>query len=159
MYEDYLFALDKTKIQYKSLNYDGSITYLDATYNNLVAAGYTIKLDGEDKEVVDAATAANFVAAAGNREYFQALQTGRVTTSNRTVDGYTEVYTLDQLKQVNGNGKFRLMADMKRIDMKDRKYDSDLAALDTERNAIKQKIETLKTVAKENVERTFKLFS
>ena len=34
-----------------------------------------------------------------------------------------------------------------------------LAALDTERNAIKQEMETLKTVAKENVERTFKLFS
>ena len=50
-------------------------------------------------------------------------------------------------------------ADMKKIDMKDRKYDSDLAALDNERNAIKQEMETLKTVAKENVERTFKLFS
>ena len=50
-------------------------------------------------------------------------------------------------------------ADMKKIDNKDRKYDSDLAALDTERNAIKQEMETLKSVAKENVERTFKLFS
>ena len=47
---------------------------------------------------------------------------------------------------------------MKRIDLKDRKYDTDLAALDTERNAIKQEMEILKTVAKENVERTFKLF-
>ena len=50
-------------------------------------------------------------------------------------------------------------SDMKRIDVKDRKYDMDLAALDNERNAIKQEIETLKTVSKENVERTFKLFS
>ena len=49
-------------------------------------------------------------------------------------------------------------ADMKKIDMKDRKYDTDLAALDTERNAVKQEMDTLKTVAKENVERTFKLF-
>ena len=39
------------------------------------------------------------------------------------------------------------------------KYDTDLAALETERNAIKSEIETLKTVSKENVERTFKLFS
>ena len=45
------------------------------------------------------------------------------------------------------------------IDKKDRKYDSDLASLETERNAIKQEMETLKTVAKENVERTFRLFS
>ena len=50
-------------------------------------------------------------------------------------------------------------ADMKRIDAKDTKYDYDLAALDNERNAIKQEMETLKTVAKDNVERTFKLFS
>ena len=50
-------------------------------------------------------------------------------------------------------------ADMKRIDLKDRKYDTDLAALDTERNAIKQEIDTLNTIAKDNVERTFKLFS
>lgn len=50
-------------------------------------------------------------------------------------------------------------ADMLKIDRKDRKYDIDLANLDNERNAIKQEIETLKTIAKENVERTFKLFS
>ena len=49
-------------------------------------------------------------------------------------------------------------ADMKRIDLKDRKYDTDLCAIENERNAIKQEIETLKTVAKENTERTIKLF-
>ena len=50
-------------------------------------------------------------------------------------------------------------ADMRKIDAKDRKYDQDLAAIDNERNAIKSEMETLKTVAKDNVERTFKLFS
>ena len=49
-------------------------------------------------------------------------------------------------------------ADMRQIDMKDRKFDYDLAALDAERNAVKQEMETLKTVAKDNVDRTFKLF-
>jgi len=49
-------------------------------------------------------------------------------------------------------------ADMRQIDMKDRKFDYDLAALDAERNAIKSEMETLKTVAKDNVDRTFKLF-
>ena len=48
---------------------------------------------------------------------------------------------------------------MKRIDNKDKKFDYDLAALDNERNAIKEEMETLQTVAKDNVERTFKLFS
>ena len=50
-------------------------------------------------------------------------------------------------------------ADMRKIDVKERKYDADLAGIENERNAIKQEMETLKTVAKDNVERTFKLFS
>ena len=50
-------------------------------------------------------------------------------------------------------------ADMKAIDKKDSRYDTQLAACETERNAIKEEVDTLKTVAKENVERTFKLFS
>jgi hypothetical protein len=50
-------------------------------------------------------------------------------------------------------------ADMKKIDRKDSKYDSDIAALETERTAISDEMDTLKTVAKDNVERTFKIFS
>ena len=50
-------------------------------------------------------------------------------------------------------------ADMAKINAKDKKFDTDIAALEQERNAIKTEIDTLKTVAKDNVERTFKLFS
>ena len=49
-------------------------------------------------------------------------------------------------------------ADMRQIDMKDRRYDAELAAVDTERNAIKEEMETLKNVIKDNVEMNFKLF-
>ena len=50
-------------------------------------------------------------------------------------------------------------ADMRKINQKDKKFDTDLAALEAERNAIKTEIDTLKTVAKDNVDRTYKLFS
>ena len=50
-------------------------------------------------------------------------------------------------------------ADMNRINSKDARYDTELSQLETERNAIKQEMETLKNVAKENVDRTFKIFS
>ena len=50
-------------------------------------------------------------------------------------------------------------ADMRKIDAKDKKFDTDLAAMEQERNAIKTEMETLKTVAKDNIDRTFKLFS
>ena len=85
-----------------------------------------------------------------------------------TDEGYhifeTSVATNTNLQEVTDTSllkkaEAKYESDMKKIDLKDRKYDSDLAALDAERNAIKQEMETLKTVAKENVERTFKLFS
>jgi len=47
---------------------------------------------------------------------------------------------------------------MAKINSKDKKYDTNLASLDTERNAIKTEIDTLKTVSKDNIDRTFKLF-
>jgi predicted nucleic acid-binding Zn-ribbon protein len=48
---------------------------------------------------------------------------------------------------------------MNRINKKDTRYDNELAQFETERTAIKDEIETLQTVIKENVEKTFKLFS
>jgi len=75
----------------------------------------------------------------------------------------TSVATNTMLQEVEDTTNLRKAeakyeADMRRIDMKDRKYDYDLAAIENERNAIKQEMETLKTVIKDNVERTFKLF-
>jgi len=49
-------------------------------------------------------------------------------------------------------------ADMRKINLKDKKFDTELASMDAERNAIKTEMDTLKSVAKENVDRTFKLF-
>ena|GEM_PF-2277896 len=82
--------------------------------------------------------------------------------SYKMVDTNVSVET--HLREVNDEtnlkkAEAKYEADMKRIDLKDRKYDTDLAAMETERNAIKEEMETLKTVAKDNVERTFKLFS
>ena len=75
-------------------------------------------------------------------------------TSVATNTGLREV--TDEVALKKAEAKYE--ADMKKIDMKDRKFDTELAAMETERNAIKQEMETLKTVAKDNVERTFKLF-
>ena len=76
-------------------------------------------------------------------------------TSISTNTGLQEV--TDEVELKKAEAKYE--ADMKKIDAKDKKFDTDLAAMETERNAIKQEMETLKTVAKDNVERTFKLFS
>jgi archaellum component FlaF (FlaF/FlaG flagellin family) len=199
VYEDYLDAMDKTKIQVKHLTTDGSITYKDITkYADFTDSGYALMYkdvvyDGTSGKtftdlvkatynasatdtVVNAYTAGQFETIITNlinsgdviivtkdnkaNKWHQPTDTDIVNfsdweTSVSTNTGLQEV--TDEVELKKAEAKYE--ADMKRIDLKDRKYDTDLAALDTERNAIKSEMETLKTVAKDNVERTFKLFS
>jgi len=214
VYEDYLEALDKTKIQYKVLTTDGSVTYRDISqYNDLISAGYAIHYKGvtfdgttKYKNGTDGnlypsdATLPTGVTFTGSEKTanwdtllkelgitdvsgdFEKVITNIINSGEVTIvskgdettfrqgddsdfaDFETSVSTNTGLQEVSDEVELRKAeakyeADMKKIDNKDKKYDTDLAALDTERNAIKQEMETLKTVAKENVERTFKLFS
>ena len=50
-------------------------------------------------------------------------------------------------------------ADMKKINKKETKIDTELSQLEAERTAIKTEQDSVKTVAKDNVNLTFKLFS
>ena len=216
VYEDYLEALDKTKIQYKVLTTDGSVTYQDIKqYADFIQAGYAIHYngitfdgttkykegsDGKYYATTPAATLPDGVTVSGTEKtadwntlldelgiksvsgdfenvITNIINSGEVTivdkgdetsfrqgTATDFADFETSVSTNTGLQEVSDEvllrkAEAKYEADMKKIDNKDRKYDTDLAALDTERNAIKQEMETLKTVAKENVERTFKLFS
>ena len=211
VYEDYLDALDKTKIQKKTINADGSLTYVDiASYADFLNAGYALVVHGtngtdgtgncticdtQDKlvaackqiykdesgnqlDITSALSGANFktllqnlinsgdvTIVVGNRTASGTYDfSGIGSDINKFSDAETSISTNTGLQEVTDEielkkAEAKYEADMKRIDLKDRKYDTDLAALDTERNAIKQEMETLKTVSKDNVERTFKLFS
>lgn len=98
------------------------------------------------------------------------LQEGFIVLHKMTGDGVTSaaeeinIATDTALQEVTDEldlkkAEARYEADMRKINAKDKKFDTDIAALEQERNAIKTEIDTLKTVAKDNVERTFKLFS
>ena len=50
-------------------------------------------------------------------------------------------------------------SDMKKINAKDKKYDTELSTLENQRSAMKEEMESLKTVINDNIQRTFKLFS
>ena len=76
-------------------------------------------------------------------------------TSVATNTGLREVSDETNLKKAEAQYE----ADMLKIDKKERRYDTDLAAVENERDAISSEIDTLETVASDNVERTFKLFS
>ena len=199
VYEDYLDAMDKTKIQVKHLTTDGSITYKDITkysdftgcgyalmYNNVVYDGTTGKTFTDLVKATYNSSATDDVINAYSAGQFETIITNLINSGDVIIvtkdqkankwhqpndtdivnfsDWETSVSTNTGLQEVTDEvelkkAEAKYEADMKRIDLKDRKYDTDLAALDTERNAIKQEMETLKTVAKDNVERTFKLFS
>lgn len=78
--------------------------------------------------------------------------------------GDTSVMTSTKLQEVSDEiglkkAEAQYEADMSKINKKDARFDTELAQLETERNAIKDEIETLKTVAKDNADRTFKIFS
>ena len=213
VYEDYLEALDKTKVQYKVLTTDGSVTYRDIQqYSDFTGAGYAlhykgVTFDGKTNYIVGTDgnyynKAADMPQGVNQKEQkvanwdnllkelgitqvsgdFEKVITNIINSGEVTIvakgnetefrqgtdadfaDYETSISTNTGLQEVSDEVELRKAeakyeADMKKIDNKDRKFDTDLAALDTERNAIKQEMETLKTVAKENVERTFKLFS
>ncbi len=204
VYEEYLEALEKTKIQKKILTTDGSVTYRDITsYQDFLDSGFALQYNGHTytgaDQTIQAAAANPATRTFGNLLHdlgitqlsgkfedviTNIINSGQVTIVSARKDGTfaqetdnagapqdqdfhiyeTSVSTNTNLQEVTDSSllkkaEAKYEADMKKIDMKDRKYDSDLAALDAERNAIKQEMETLKTVAKENVERTFKLFS
>lgn len=172
-YEDYLEALEATKIQRKKLNTDGSITYVDITsYQELVDAGFKLKYSKNGDVCDDLATVAQKLGLANlddNKECITNLiNSGEFvlidTNIVDTTDQETSVATNTSLREVDNETLLKKAeaayeANMKKIDMKDRRYDQDLAALDAERNAVSSEMETLKTVAKENVDRTFKIFS
>ena len=119
-YDDYLVALDATKIQMKTINTDGSLNYVDATYNLLKENGYKLTFKDQDKVVVSQSTADNFIRANGVREAFVALESGRVDSSFRNkTDGYYEIYSTEQFLALASNCSYsftnnncRLMSDI-----------------------------------------------
>jgi len=141
VYQTYLEELEATKIQYKALQEDGSITFHDATLSKLQELGYRFQIIGlpgflvthDDVAMYNLATNSGADMEGGNEDYFVALKTGRIghtavteevdpndpekkvynTTSDRVNknDGFTEIYTLDQLKEMTGSGTYRLMND------------------------------------------------
>lgn len=78
--------------------------------------------------------------------------------ANSSISTSTKVSEMSDEKELK-KAEAQYEADMNRINAKDARYDTQLSQLETERNAIKNEIDTLKTVANDNVERTFKIFS
>ena len=152
--------------------YGISITAGDSysVVTNLVTEGYVVLLEQRpEPEAGYSFVAGNpprikFEDADGNVTEYTDLNT--IVDDNIVlykVFGDTSVATSTKLQEVSDEvglkrAEAEYEADMNKINSKDTRYDNELSQLETERNAIKTEIETLETVAKENVDRTFKIF-
>src|SRR5574344_2557629 len=116
VYQEYENALNATKVQVKQIGTDGSTSYIDATYKSMTTNGYNIKFKGSDGYIADDFTKGNWTTAAGNRDYFIALETRRVTASDGIATNLNtknvEVYTYDQLSKVRSTDNVVLMEDI-----------------------------------------------
>ena len=132
-------AVGATKVKgYKQLTADSTVT---AKLGNI---SFT------NKEVLRNLVEAGFIV------FEKPMSDGTYSQVNIATDTNLQEVS-DELDLKKAEAKYE--ADMRKIDAKDKKFDTDLAALEQERNAIKTEMDTLKTVAKDNVDRTFKLFS
>ena len=181
IYQEYENALNKQKVQLRHIGPDGSANYEDATLNEIFEAGYQITIQTGDgqwktytkdtKNNIEGDTGITKAALDKVETLRNMVEAGFIVFRKPTKDAngndtFTEVNiaTDTSLQEVQDETELKKAeakyeADMRKIDAKDKKFDTDLAALEQERNAIKTEIDTLKTVAKDNVDRTFKLFS
>jgi len=211
VYQDYEDALNKQKVQLKSVGSDGTATYKDITGTDLKSAGYAFEVATGQysgkvySTIADAAKAASGTALTADATGGTDGTTNTITNlieagfvvlvklPQQSTGGYPDITTLtgysatvgipiDTVKTTYSNtnetniatdtnlqetsdetllkkAEAKYEASMAKIDAKDKKFDTDIASLDNERTAIKTEIDTLKTVAKDNIDRTFKLFS
>ena len=151
---------------------------LQALYNEMLECVNAHNGDASKAFIaVDATTGEDYAPNADEAQQFNnsvyltnMLQSGFIVLHKMTGDGVTaaaeeiNIAVDTSLQEVSNEldlkkAEAKYEADMRKINAKDKKFDVDIAALEQERNAIKTEMDTLKTVAKDNVERTFKLFS
>ena len=138
----------------------GSDTYLvSEVTNGIVTKGKKFETTSDttlkDIDVTSTEVLRNMVEA-GFIVFEKPMYDGTFSEVNIATDTSLQEVS-DELDLKKAEAKYE--ADMRKINNKDKKFDTDLAAMEQERNAIKTEIDTLKTVAKDNVDRTFKLFS
>ena len=136
-----------------SVSQDGTFVGTNEQVTNFINEGYIVLVKVLDK---DNKRVENFTDGAKLEDIQKAEATSGTYEVNVATDtGLQEV--TDEVDLKKAEAKYE--SDMRKINNKDAKFDTDLAALESERNAIKTEMDTLKSVAKDNVDRTYKLFS
>ena len=145
-----MYAMSKRGVTVVTEEQAASVDFL----TNMVTEGqavFTTFAPSQVQKLADLTEAQ--INAMTDKEYEEMM--GIVNTSVATNTSLREVSNEINVKKAEA----KYEADMKEINKKDTKYDTQLSACETERNAIKEEVDSLKNVIKDNVDRTFKLFS
>ena len=140
--------------QGQTTGWDRTDSDIDEALNfyEMIKGGYIIV---EDEQASSTEWLSNMVNS-GTATFTQLDRTTKKTFDTNIATNVLLQEVSDDVELKKAEAEYE--ADMRKIDNKDKRYDVELAHLENERNAIKTEIDTLKTVAKDNVDRTFKLF-
>ena len=145
-----MYAMTKRGVTVVTEEQAASVDFL----TNMVTEGQAVFTTFDPSQVQKLADLTEAqINAMTDKEYEEMM--GIVNTSVATNTSLREVSNEINVKKAEA----KYEADMKEINKKDTKYDTQLSACETERNAIKEEVDSLKNVIKDNVDRTFKLFS
>lgn len=145
-----MYAMSKRGVTVVTEEQAASVDFL----TNMVTEGQAVFTTFDPSQVQKLADLTEAqINAMTDKEYEEMM--GIVNTSVATNTSLREVSNEINVKKAEA----KYEADMKEINKKDTKYDTQLSACETERNAIKEEVDSLKNVIKDNVDRTFKLFS
>ena len=152
----YKITLQKTGKEWLTFFKNDLDQIVDEDGNEITADDVFQNLDLNSTEVLRNMVEAGFITF--QKPTNELDENGEIVYSEVNIATDTNLQEVsDETELKKAEAKYE--ADMRKIDAKDKKFDTDLAAMEAERNAIKTEIDTLKTVAKDNVDRTFKLFS
>lgn len=152
VYQDMATAVTELKNS-GSISQDGTFTGTNEQVTNFINEGYIVLVKVVDK---DNKRVENFT----DGDLLEDIQKAEATSGTYEINVATDTGLQEVTDEVDlKKAEAKYESDMRKINNKDAKFDTDLAALESERNAIKTEMETLKSVAKDNVDRTYKLFS
>ena len=162
---DYTKALNKQKYTYTNYS-SGKAVKMDLNSTNMVNSGFTLKAR-DSKTTVPT----NYSAA----ELYEMIESGQFylegTISSTTADGVTTSKKGEV--SVSSNTQLAIESDTTelakaeaeynsktaKINNKEKLLDNDLKALDTEHSALNTEMDSVKSLIKDNVDKTFNLFS
>ena len=152
VYKDMAKAITELK-NTGCVSQDGNFVGTNEQVTNFINEGYIVLVKVLDK---DNKRVENF----NDGDFLEDIQKAEATSGTYEVNVATDTGLQEVTDEVDlKKAEAKYESDMRKINNKDAKFDTDLAALESERNAIKTEMDTLKSVAKDNVDRTYKLFS